>query len=145
MSEDAEALAELWLRSRRASRGIPPAVHGDQEVRRWFRDVVLPLREVWVVTAGDEAVALMVLDGEWIDQLYVEPGRQRAGHGSRLVRLAQSSRERLALWTFEANVAARAFYEAHGFERAGLPSSDNEERAPALRYRWEARSPAGGG
>lgn len=57
-------------------------------------------------------------------------------HGSRLLALAQSSRSELALWTFAANTHARAFSEQHGFEADGPLTSDNEERAPALRYRW---------
>lgn len=136
--DDAEVLAELWLRSRRASPGIPPPVHADDEVRRWFRDVVLTRLEVWVATVAGEAAAVMALDGEWIEQLYVEPTRRRAGHGSRLLQVAKDDRENLALWTFEANLEARAFYEARGFERVGPVSVDNEEGAPALCYRWSA-------
>jgi GNAT superfamily N-acetyltransferase len=81
---------------------------------------------------------MMVLDGEWVAQLYVAPEHVRRGHGSRLIQLAQSTRRELALWTFEANTIARAFYEAHGFRPSGPPSSDNEERAPALCYRWSS-------
>jgi GNAT superfamily N-acetyltransferase len=79
---------------------------------------------------------MMVLDGEWVEQLYVAPEHLRRGYGSQLVRLAQATRSELALWTFEANVAARVFYEAQGFRPAGPASSDNEERAPAVCYRW---------
>jgi GNAT superfamily N-acetyltransferase len=118
---------------------IPPAVHSDDEVRAWFQDVVVPSREVWVAGDGDELTAMMVLDGEWIEQLYVAPERLREGYGSRFIRLAQSTRSELALWTFEANMSARAFYEAHGFKPSGAPSSENEERAPALCYRWSSR------
>ena len=79
---------------------------------------------------------MMVLKGDWVEQLYVAPESQRQGHGSRLVRLAQSLRSELALWTFAANAPARAFYELHGFEAEGPVTSDNEERMPAMRYRW---------
>ena len=79
---------------------------------------------------------MMVIDGEWIEQLYVAPEQSRQGHGSELVRLAQSTRSELTLWTFEANLPARAFYEKHGFLPTGGPSSDNEEHTPAIRYRW---------
>jgi GNAT superfamily N-acetyltransferase len=133
---DALAVAELWLRSRRASATIPPGAHTDEEVRAWFRDVVLPSREVWVKIDGPGLTAMMVINGEWLEQLYVAPEHARQRYGSRLVRLAQAKRNELALWTFEANLSARAFYESHGFRPAGAPSSDNEEHVPAICYRW---------
>ena len=80
--------------------------------------------------------ALMVLDGDRVEQLYVSPEHQRQGHGSRLLTTAQATRDRLSLWTFAANKQARAFYEAHGFSVSGAPSSQNEEQTPAVLYRW---------
>jgi GNAT superfamily N-acetyltransferase len=136
--EDA-AVADLWLRSRKAAGpAIPPSVHTDAEVRSWLRDVVLPSQEVWVIGSADAPQAMMVLSGDWIEQLYVAPGHQRRGHGSRLVTFAQSRHAELNLHAFTANHNARAFYEKHGFSPTGPPSSDNEEGAPALCYRWRA-------
>jgi GNAT superfamily N-acetyltransferase len=137
-ASDADALpvAELWLRSRRATVTIPPTAHTDEDVRAWFRDVVIPSREVWVTTDGPELTGLMVLDDELVEQLYVAPEHARRGYGSLLLNLAQTTRSNLALWTFEANLSARAFYEAHGFRQSGAASSDNEEDAPAVCYRW---------
>ncbi len=139
--EEALPVAELWLRSRRASAGIPPAGHGDDDVRAWFREVVLPSQEVWVTYDGDDLTGMMALDGDWVAQLYVAPEHLRRGHGSRLIRQAQATRRELALWTFEANTVARAFYEMHGFRPSGVASSDNEEHAPAICYRWSSARP----
>lgn len=133
---DALPVAELWLRSRRAADGVPPPAHSDDAVRAWFRDVVVPSDGLWVATRGTTLAAMMVLEAEWVEQLYVAPESWRQGHGSRLLRFAQSSRCELLLWTFEANVQARDFYERHGFRVSGPVSSDNEEREPAVRYRW---------
>jgi GNAT superfamily N-acetyltransferase len=133
---DALAVAELWLRSRRAAVGVPPAAHSDDEVRAWFRDLVIPGGDVWVTHHGAVLNAVMVLAGNWVEQLYVAPESQGQGHGSRLLRSAQLSHEDLALWTFEANAPARAFYEHRGFKIDGPVSGDNEERTPAVRYRW---------
>lgn len=78
---EADCLADLWLRSRGASApSIPPTVHSDEEVHRWFDEVVVPSCEVWVADHQGEVVALMVLDGEWIDQLYVDPASTGKGH-----------------------------------------------------------------
>jgi GNAT superfamily N-acetyltransferase len=135
-ADDAAETAELWLRSRRAAVGVPPASHTDDEVRAWFQDAVIPGGGVWVVSNAGVLDAMMVLRETWVEQLYVAPESVRQGHGSRLLRLAQSSRSELALWTFEANTAARAFYQRHGFEVDGPATTDNEEHAPAVRYRW---------
>lgn len=135
--DEAGAVADLWLRARRAAGpAIPPAVHTDDEVRAWFRDVVLPNAEVWLIGPRHDPKAMMVLDGDWIEQLYVDPGHQRVGHGSRLIRFAQARRRELLLHTFEANAVARAFYEKRGLSTTGPASTDNEENAPALCYRW---------
>lgn len=133
---DALEIAELWLRSRRAAAGIPAAVHTDDEIRGWFQDVVISAGGVWVTSHEGSLDAMMVLKGDWVEQLYVAPESQRQGHGSRLLRLAQSLRSELALWTFAANTPARAFYQRHRFKAEGPVSSDNEEHMPAMRYRW---------
>jgi GNAT superfamily N-acetyltransferase len=140
-TEDSLEIAELWLRSRRASvPAIPPPVHSDDEVRSWFADVVLPDREVWVAHAEGVAVGLMVLDGKWLDQLYVAPELSGAGIGSRLVELAKRRRPAgLQLWTFQANTGARRFYERHGFVAVDSTDGDNEEGAPDVRYEWPGR------
>ncbi|HWD65053.1 MAG TPA: GNAT family N-acetyltransferase [Solirubrobacteraceae bacterium] len=133
-------MANLWLESRRAAEpAIPPAAHTDAEVRAWFREVVFAGQEVWVIGPHGRPEAMMVLQGEWVEQLYVAPGRQRRGHGSRLIGLAQSRWDALSLWTFETNHSARAFYERHGFVADEPASADNEEGAPALLYRWRGR------
>jgi GNAT superfamily N-acetyltransferase len=81
----------------------------------------------------------MVLDDGWIDQLYVDPMRTGNGLGSALIDFAKErSPEALDLWTFRSNHGARRFYERHGFIVVGSTEDDNEERAPALHYRWSA-------
>jgi GNAT superfamily N-acetyltransferase len=135
---EADEIAGVWLRSRAASvPAIPAPVHSDDEVRNWFRDVVLPAKEVWVVDDGGAVVALLVLEDDWIDQLYVDPDHTGRGHGTRLVDVAKLRSPRgLQLWTFQANDGARRFYERHGFAAAETTDGDNEENAPDVRYRW---------
>ncbi len=138
---EADALADLWLRSREASApSIPPTPHPDEEVRQWFDEVVLTSCDVWVADHRGDVVALMVLDGEWIDQLYVDPALTGTGIGETLVTRAKRLRPAgLKLWTFQVNLGARRFYEAHGFVATASTAGDNEERAPDVCYEWRPR------
>jgi GNAT superfamily N-acetyltransferase len=137
---DAAAAAELWLRARRAAVGaIPPPVHGDDDVRAWFASRVV--RDAELFLAVDQAGALagiLVLDGPWLDQLYVEPSLTGRGIGARLLTLAKRERpEGLRLWTFASNAGAQRFYERHGFVAVDRTDGrDNEERAPDVLYAW---------
>jgi GNAT superfamily N-acetyltransferase len=136
--DEAPLLADLWLRARRASApAIPLPVHSDDEVRAWFASVVLPTYDVWLIADGEEPIALLVLDGDWIDQLYVDPTRTGKALGSTLIEVAKASKpERLDLWTFQSNVAAHRFYERHGFIAIAATDGDNEEREPDVHYMW---------
>lgn len=136
---DAAAVAEIYLRARVAAvPAIPPLVHGADDVRRWFRDVVIPARETWIAEDAGRPVAVMVLDGGTLDQLYVRPQRASEGAGSQLIHLAQARRPGgLSLWTFQSNDGARRFYERHGFVAAErTDGGGNEEQAPDVRYVW---------
>jgi GNAT superfamily N-acetyltransferase len=137
-AEDARTIADVWLRSRYASvPAIPPPVHTDDEVRDWFASVLVSEREVWVIAPGECPVALLVLEGEWINQLYVDPSWTGQGLGSMLVDLAKELHPgHLDLWTFQSNTPARRFYERHGFVAIDTTDGENEEHAPDVHYRW---------
>ena len=120
-------------------------MHTDEEVHEWFEGVVHSSREVWVAASYDGPVALLVLDGEWIDQLYVDPAFARRGVGGRLLDCAKERRpEGLKLWTFQANARARRFYRGHGFVVVDSTGGVNEEGAPDACYRWRPASAGSG-
>lgn len=135
---DAGAVADVWLRS--FSAALPTVVRprSDDEVRAYFRDVVVPERETWLAEADGRVVGVMVLDGELLSQLYLDPGWRGRGLGDRFVALAKErSPQGLTLWTFQVNEPAHRFYERNGFvavERTD--GSGNEEREPDVRYVW---------
>jgi GNAT superfamily N-acetyltransferase len=122
--------------------------HADDDVRQWMRGV-LEEHEAWLACADDGApVGLMVLEGDWVGQLYVDPAWTGQGLGTRFLDLAKQRRPRgLQLWTFQSNVRAQRFYERNGFTvQERTDGSGNEERAPDLRYVWRpsARQPGHG-
>src|SRR3954464_4271680 len=88
---DARAASELWLAARKAALGaIPAPVHDNDDVRDWFRSHVVRTCELWV--ADDDLgrlVAILVLDDDWVDQLYVDPKKTGHGIGSRLLAVAK--------------------------------------------------------
>ncbi len=114
-------------------------VHSDAEVLVWFCDHVMTEMDVWVACRGSAIIAMMVIDGDWIEQLYVNPSQTDRGLGSALVEHAKAlGTNRLELWTFVSNVRAQRFYERHGFVEIDRTNGDNEERQPDIRYRWSA-------
>ncbi len=136
---DVVEVAELYIRARMAAiPAIPTMVHTNEETRSWIARRVILQTELWLAESDDGAlVGMLVLDDEWVDQLYVEPALTGRGIGGELIALAQRQRPGLRLWTFEVNVRARRFYERHGFRARGHTSGDNEEGAPDILYVWD--------
>ncbi|WP_432584590.1 GNAT family N-acetyltransferase [Streptomyces sp. HD1123-B1] len=138
VDSDAAAVAEVWLRSFKAALPGVRRAHTDDQVRAWLREVVVPGQETWVATVDESVVGMMVLDGDDLDQLYLDPAWQGQGIGDRLVHVAKQRRPAgLALWTFQVNESARGFYERRGFVAAECTDGHrNEEREPDIRYVW---------
>lgn len=144
--DDLPAVAELYLAVRRAAVPLmPPGVHPDDDVRRWVASWDLSTRDVWLAEAGPDAVLVgfATLTPTWLESLYVAPSAQREGIGSALLELAKAQRpDGFALWVFESNVAARAFYARHGLvELERTDGSANEERRPDVRMAWPGTDP----
>jgi GNAT superfamily N-acetyltransferase len=131
-------MAEVWLRSFTAALPRVRRPHSDDDVRAYFRDVLVPQRESWVAMGDDRVVGLLVLDGDFVSQLYVEPSWRRRGVGTGLLGRAKLERPAgLQLWTFQVNTAAQNFYLRHGFvEVERTDGAGNQEREPDIRYTW---------
>jgi GNAT superfamily N-acetyltransferase len=141
-SGDAETVATLYLRARHAAAAagtIPPLVHTDDEVRDWVARMVIARCECWLAQRPPgTTVGLLVLDEDWVDQLYVDPDMTGAGIGAELMAVAKRRRPHgLRLWTFISNEGAQRFYVRHGFrEVQRTDGSRNEERAADAQYAW---------
>jgi ribosomal protein S18 acetylase RimI-like enzyme len=135
---DADAVADVWLRSYADALPTVRRAHPDDEVRAWVRRVVIGVLETWVVTADGAVVGVMALGDADIDQLYLDPGWRGQGLGDVLIAHAKSRRTTgLGLWTFQVNTPARRFYRRHGFiEVTRTDGSHNEEREPDVRLEW---------
>jgi GNAT superfamily N-acetyltransferase len=134
---DTAEVADLYWSARQAAvPEIPPPVHTRNEIADWIGRVMLTERRTWVATDDEKVVGVLALeDPDLIDQLYVEPGHQGAGIGSELLALALGQTGgRARAWCFQSNVAARRFYERHGFVPTAETDGDNEEGAPDVLY-----------
>ena len=139
-ASDADAVATVYLRARHhAVPEVAALREPDHRVRRWLTGVVRRGDEVWVAETQDQVVvAMMLLEGEWVEQLYVDPDWTGRGLGSRLLDVAKRSRPAgPQLWTFQSNSRARRFYGGRGFtSEERTDGSRNQERAPDVRYAW---------
>jgi GNAT superfamily N-acetyltransferase len=142
---DARAAADLYLRAREAALhagSIPAGVHDDDDVRGYFASHIVEDCELWVAEDDGALAGILVLDGDFVDHLYVEPDLTGRGIGSALLAVAKRERpEGLQLWAFRTNTGARRFYERHGFvEVRQTDGRENEERAPDVLYAYRTGS-----
>ena len=80
---------------------------------------------------------MLVLEGDWIAQLYVDPNHTRRGIGAELVAVAKRERsDGLRLWTFVTNEGAQRFYLRQGFQEVEQTDGSDNEGRPAIRYAW---------
>jgi len=137
-ADDVDALTSLFLASRRHAMPWLREVHSDDETLWWMGNVVLRELSVRVATVDGAIAGFAAIKPGWLDHLYIAPGWQRAGLGTRL--LAEARRiggVPLRLWAFQRNLAARAFYRRHGFVEEELTDgAANEEREPDVRMIW---------
>jgi GNAT superfamily N-acetyltransferase len=144
--EDAEAIATLYLSSRKTHVASVPLAHPDDAVRGWIAQHLLPaggvrvaVRDGRVLGFSGSSVAAEDAHGAkiaWIDQLYVAPDAVGQGIGHALLTAALRGLPRpVRLYTFAANTGARRFYERHGFVAIEFgDGSGNEERCPDVLY-----------
>ncbi len=141
VADDAGTAADVLLRSRSSALPTVTWPRSDDEVRDYFRDVVVPHRETWLaeVSSADGIVGVMVLADDEVSQLYLLPEWRGRGIGDLFVALAKErSPGGLTLWTFQVNEPAHRFYERHGFVAVEYTDgSGNEEREPDVRYVWQ--------
>jgi len=142
--DDLPALADLYVASRAAAgAGMPPSVHGDEEVRAWVCGWDLDAREAWLAERDGTPLGFAVVVGSWLEMLHVDPGHAGSGVGSALLEVVKGLRpDGFGLWVFASNGPARSFYAHRGLLELELTDGSlNEERAPDVRMAWPGRDP----
>ncbi|CAN5478832.1 GNAT family N-acetyltransferase [soil metagenome] len=134
---DADAIAAVFSSSFRLLAFLP-MLHTVEEDRRFITNVVLKQDDVTIAETAGRIASFLARHGEEIRLLYTHPEFIGTGAGSLLLDGAKASAPVLELWCFQANAAARRFYERHGFRALRFTDGrDNEEKMPDARYRWQ--------
>jgi len=137
---DAPRVASLLIDTRSAFMPYAPSAHTDGELREWVASHLVPSGGVTVVELRGQVVAVMATANvealSWVTQMAVDPALVGRGIGSLLLAHAMRTLPLpIRLYTFQANVGARRFYERHGFVPVELTDGQaNEEHCPDVLY-----------
>ena len=133
--QDFEATVRLWYEVGRAAHPYVSERFSHADYRAYFNDVMSVGSAIWLAETAERLAGVIILRGDFVDQLYVAVAHQRQGIGGVLMALARAhSPEGLRLRCFVRNTNARAFYERLGFRAVDFGVS--EEGEPEIRYRW---------
>lgn len=118
-----------------AGTGWMPKLHSLSETQ-WFCADLIGTCDVWVIRAPD-VCGFLARDAEEVPALYLGHAARGQGFGKALLDRARDRRDQLALWTFQANIRAVAFYRREGFVEAVRTTGDgNAEKLPDIRLIW---------
>ena len=93
----------------------------------------LPEASLWLaVDESGTAIGFMLLDGNHMDALFIDPAHRGSGIGRALVEHALESHPDLTTDVNEQNVQALGFYEHLGFQRIGRSETDKQGRSYPL-------------
>jgi len=138
--DDGAAVGDIFLAAR-ATMTYLPRLHTDEETRGHFARLTAE-KETWVAEREGKVVGFAIVDGGWLEHLYVHPSRFNTGTGSKLFKQATLQHPQgFQFWAFQKNTGARRFYERNGCALVRLTDGqDNEEKEPDVLYVWPARA-----
>jgi putative acetyltransferase len=121
---DVPRALEIWRAAVDATHGFLSAEHR-AEIDRMVAEEFLPNAQLWLAVDGPGvAQGFLVMDGDMIDALFVDPAVHGGGIGSALVRHALSLVPNARVDASEQASNALPFYEARGFVRTGRSETD---------------------
>ncbi len=136
-AQDVAALADILRSATRQAYNFMAWTHSDESFDDFIGRSLSGWDAVRIAESEGEAMGFACLEGDLVDQLFVRPAWQGKGVGGLL--LDDIKRLRPAgfrLYTFQKNLAARAFYEKHGLVETGRGFSEQEQEAD-IAYRWD--------
>lgn len=134
---DADALADIWRASVRATHDFLSAEHFS-EIEALVAGQYLPQAPLWVIEVDGSPAGFMGLSGAHVDALFIDPRHRAQGLGRRMIDHAVAVAGRLTVDVNEQNPQAVGFYERMGFRRFGRSPQDDAGRPyPLLHMRQE--------
>jgi N-acetylglutamate synthase-like GNAT family acetyltransferase len=86
---DAEAIANILIQSRKAFLPYAPLAHSEDEVHQWVKEHLIPSKGVTVYVCKGKVTGLLAVSNHegtnWIDQLYITPSMVGQGIGTKLL------------------------------------------------------------
>jgi putative acetyltransferase len=142
-SADLPRALEIWRAAVDATHGFLTPEHR-AEIDVLVSERFLPNAELWLATDdADVPQGFLVMDGDMIDALFVDPAVHGRGIGTRLVEHALSLAPGARVDASEQADNALPFYEARGFVRTGRSDTDPDGRPyPLVHLRYAGTSAA---
>ncbi len=133
---DVSRALEIWRAAVDATHGFLTA-HDRVEIDRMVAEEFLPHAPLWLVEdAAGCPMGFLVMDGDEIDALFVDPSVHGQGYGSALLTHALELVPGAEVEASEQADNALPFYEARGFVRVGRSETDTQGRPyPLVRLR----------
>ena len=141
---DVPRALEIWRAAVDATHGfLTPEDRG--EIDRMVTDQFLPRAELWLAEDHDgQVLGFLVMEGEEIDALFVDPAMHGQGYGTALVEHALTLSPHATVEASEQASNALPFYKARGFVPIGRSETDPQGRPyPLVRLRYAGGSNRG--
>lgn len=119
---------QIWRDAVDATHGFLSPEHR-AEIDAMVAEQFLPRADLWLVDGDDgEAAGFLVMDGDMIDALFVDPKLHGRGYGSALVAHALKLAPNARVDASEQADNALPFYLAKGFRVTGRSTTDPQGR-----------------
>ncbi|MCW2846587.1 MAG: putative acetyltransferase [Marmoricola sp.] len=141
--DDLYTLPEVFLAAV-AAPDYPSEERTPAQIRAWCLGLLdAPGRELWLAVRGDTVLGFLLLDGQWVNLIFVHPDRPARGVGLALLDLVKGLRPHgFGLRVYQSNARARAFYRKHGLvELEETDGSSYEDAQPDLQMAWLGDDP----
>lgn len=142
-AEDLRDVHEVFLAASRGE-GQPVEWRTPEEVRTWSLGLLdQPGRDLWLACHGEELLGFVLLEGAWLNLIFVHPDRQARGVGDALLQLVKAMHPSgFGLRVHQANERARAFYRRHGLvELEATDGAAHLDRTADLQVAWPGDDP----
>ena len=126
--DDVPRALQIWRDAVDATHGFLTPEHR-AEIDVMVAEQFLPNAELWLATDDDDrAVGFLVMEGEMIDALFVDPRVHGQGYGTRLLDKALEMAPNATVDASEQATNALPFYLRRGFRVVGRSETDPQGR-----------------